>query len=464
MSRTADDEEALMREWAAARSGPHPVMPDEEDVEPENIYKGEDREPTMEEVLASIRRVLEEEDEGFDLTGHEVDADTGDTDREEDLMREWAAMAGDGDDENYSSDAMAAEWEAMLGAGSPSVYDGFGVASDVEEVRDATRVLNQDEIDSLLGFDYDHGRGDASGISAIFNSASVNYEHLPLLQRILDVFVKIHSKSLRRHFNDNVEVSIDNILSLRFGDYLNSIPLPVMMRPFYSPELDGDMLFVYDSSLVYSSVDVLLGGRRGTAAMRIEGRPYTGIERELVGDTINVAIDDLAEAFKPVISLSFNPKDVETNPRFVPIAKPMEAVIVAKIRIDLEDRGGRVELCIPYSTLERYMSVLRQNHIGDRWGNDTWWKEQIGKIVPDLPIEITVGSPTYKLDIDTIKSLVAGDTLVTNISATNLSVYASNVEIGTGSLGQTRGKVAVQLAKVLGDTEEMEKEDDNAKD
>jgi flagellar motor switch protein FliM len=32
---------------------------------------------------------------------------------------------------------------------------------------------------------------------------------------------------------------------------------------------------VVDSAMIYSIVDVLLGGRRGTAAMRIEGRPYT---------------------------------------------------------------------------------------------------------------------------------------------------------------------------------------------
>jgi flagellar motor switch protein FliM len=29
-------------------------------------------------------------------------------------------------------------------------------------------------------------------------------------------------------------------------------------------------------------IDVLLGGRRGTAAIRIEGRPYTTIETSLV--------------------------------------------------------------------------------------------------------------------------------------------------------------------------------------
>src|SRR5690606_40516309 len=67
--------------------------------------------------------------------------------------------------------------------------------------------------------------------------------------------------------------SLDNISSIRFGDYLNSIPLPAILAVFRAEELDNYGLLTVDSNLIYSIVDVLLGGRRGTAALRIEGRP-----------------------------------------------------------------------------------------------------------------------------------------------------------------------------------------------
>ncbi len=50
-----------------------------------------------------------------------------------------------------------------------------------------------------------------------------------------------------------------------------------MLAVFKAEEWDNFGLITVDSSLIYSIVDVLLGGRRGTAAMRIEGRPYTTI-------------------------------------------------------------------------------------------------------------------------------------------------------------------------------------------
>src|SRR4029077_18244316 len=95
------------------------------------------------------------------------------------------------------------------------------------------RVLNQNEIDSLLGVD-DGGNAaaDNSGIRAIIDSALVSYERLPMLEVVFDRLVRMMSTSLRNFTSDNVEVSIDNITSIRFGDYLNSIPLPAMLTVF----------------------------------------------------------------------------------------------------------------------------------------------------------------------------------------------------------------------------------------
>ena len=44
--------------------------------------------------------------------------------------------------------------------------------------------------------------------------------------------IRLLSTSLRNFFQDNVEVTLDNITSVRFGDYLNSIPLPVQLAVF----------------------------------------------------------------------------------------------------------------------------------------------------------------------------------------------------------------------------------------
>src|SRR6218665_3477484 len=170
--------------------------------------------------------------------------------------------------------------------------DAFGALGDAESGV-AERVLNQDEIDSLLGFDLgDDDGSERSGIRAIINSALVSYERLPMLEIVFDRLVRLMTTSLRNFTSDNVEVSLDNISSIRFGDYLNSIPLPAILAAFRAGELDNYGLLTADSNLLYSIVGVLLGGRRGPAALRIEGRPYTTIERVLVQPIIEVVLND----------------------------------------------------------------------------------------------------------------------------------------------------------------------------
>ncbi|WP_222873168.1 hypothetical protein [Hankyongella ginsenosidimutans] len=107
----------------------------------------------------------------------------------------------------------------------------MGAHGERRQLRGAAsgRVLDQDEIDSLLGFDGDADEGARTGIQAIINSSLVSYERLPMLDVIFDRLVRLMTTSLRNFTSDNIEVSLDNITSVRFGDYLNSVPLPAMM-------------------------------------------------------------------------------------------------------------------------------------------------------------------------------------------------------------------------------------------
>jgi flagellar motor switch protein FliM len=142
--------------------------------------------------------------------------------------------------------ALAAAWGAELEDDSA---DG---AAETIKVAPA-RVLNQAEIDSLLGFgDGPDGAETTSGMQRIISSGLVSYERLPMLEIVFDRLVRIMSTSLRNFTSDNVEVSIDNIVSLRFGDYLNSIPLPAMLAVFKAEEWDNYGLMVIDSAMIYS--------------------------------------------------------------------------------------------------------------------------------------------------------------------------------------------------------------------
>src|SRR3546814_21074970 len=51
--------------------------------------------------------------------------------------------------------------------------------------------------------------------------------------------------------------------------------------------------------------------------------------------------------------------------------------MLAKLRIDMEDRGGRLELLIPYATLEPVRELLLQMFMGEKFGRDSIWENHL---------------------------------------------------------------------------------------
>jgi flagellar motor switch protein FliM len=357
----------------------------------------------------------------------------------DDINTGQPADGADGDDQ----DALADEWEAMVAGGD----DDDVAADDLAAGGQSTRVLNQDEIDSLLGFDEGHDQeGDRSGIQAILNSALVSYERLPMLEVVFDRLVRMMSTSLRNFTSDNVEVSLDNIASIRFGDYLNSIPLPAMLSVFKAEEWDNYGLITVDSALIYSIVDVLLGGRRGTAAMRIEGRPYTTIERSLVERMVHVALADLSAAFEPLSPVTFRFDRLETNPRFATISRPSNAAIVAKLRIDMEDRGGRMELLIPYATLEPVRELLLQMFMGEKFGRDSIWETHLAEELwmTDVDLEAVLDEQVMRLR--EVFHWRVGSRLMLNASPdSKVQLKCGDVSMYFGRMGRKGDHIAVRI-------------------
>ncbi|MFM2044980.1 MAG: hypothetical protein RLY86_3556 [Pseudomonadota bacterium] len=345
-------------------------------------------------------------------------------------------------EELSEEERMAAEWAALADEGG----DGFG---DMGGGGGSTRVLNQDEIDSLLGFDKDgSGDGDNTGVMALVNSALVNYERLPMLEIVFDRLVRMMSTSLRNFTSDNVEVSLDQISSVRFGDYLNSIPLPAMLAVFKAEEWDNYGLMVIDSALIYSIVDVLLGGRRGTAAMRIEGRPYTTIERNLVERMVHVVLSDLSAAFDPLSPVTFRFDRLETNPRFATIARQANAAVLVKLRIDMEDRGGRLELLIPYATLEPVRELLLQMFMGEKFGRDSIWETHLASELWNTDIHLSAVLDEIVLPLNEVLSWRVGSRVLLNVTPEDtIDLRCGDVPMFLGRMGRKGGNIAVRIDK-----------------
>ncbi|ABD87071.1 flagellar motor switch protein FliM [Rhodopseudomonas palustris] len=370
------------------------------------------------------------------------------------IAAQWEAQMASEDPEeaaknaaaNELTGAMADQWAAMVEDGSRDLGNTTGTGKSGGE-----RVLTQEEIDNLLGFSIGEiNLDDHSGIRAIIDSAMVSYERLPMLEIVFDRLVRLMTTSLRNFTSDNVEVSLDRITSVRFSDYMSSIPLPAVLSVFKAEEWENFGLATVDSALIYSMIDVLLGGRRGQASMRVEGRPYTTIETNLVKRLVEVVLADAEQAFRPLSPVTFKIDRLETNPRFAAITRPANAAILVRLHIDMEDRGGNIELLLPYATIEPIRAVLMQMFMGEKFGRDPIWEGHLSTEIAQA--EISVDAVLYEAEIPLkqLMRLKVGDTLPLELRADALvAVRCGNVTLTEGRMGRVADRVAIRVTKQL---------------
>lgn len=395
------------------------------------------------------------------------DADDEDAVDQDAMAAEWAAAAGgdDDDEDAVDQDAMAAEWAAAAGGdedGEPEteteamasewadMLAGDDLGTDEPEASEdggeVSRELNQDEIDNLLGFEGGDATQERSGIMALVNTNEVTYERLPMLEVVFDRLERMLTTSVRNFTTENVDINLENITAQRFGDYLNSVPLPAMISVFKAVEWDNFGLITVDSPMIYSIVDVLLGGRRGTVPMRIEGRPYTTIEASLVERLIRLVLADFSQAFAPITPVQFRFERIETNPRFAAIARPGNACVVFKMRIDMQDRGGGLEFLIPYATLEPARDLLLQMFMGEKFGRDSIWEGHLANEIWQTDVDLEAVLDQHNISLKEVMNLKVGSTLPLNTSADDeITLRCGDVAMLSGKIGRIGDNLAIQI-------------------
>lgn len=345
-----------------------------------------------------------------------------------------------------ADDAAAAEWASMLELEEKKAADPNAAAPAEGET---PKVLSQDEIDSLLGFDVkkDSSGAKTEGIFAILDKSMTAYEKLPMMEVVFDRLVRQLSTSLRNFTSENVDVSLDSMTSIRFDDYLNSIPLPALLIVFRAVEWENFGIVTVDSSHIYSMVDILLGGRKSDRPVRIEGRPYTTIEQDIVKRMVDVVLADMSAAFEPLSPITFHFERLETNPRFATITRPGNPALLVKFRVDMaDDRGGALEILLPHTTLEPVRDLLLQMFMGENFGKDTVWEKYLGKELRATNIEVEAIFNEKIVTLKDVMSLKVGSTMLLDCSPEDdITLRCGGIPVTTGTLGRVKDNIAVSI-------------------
>lgn len=312
--------------------------------------------------------------------------------------------------------------------------------------------MSREQIDTLFGDGAapDDPTETANGLERIINAGLVAYERLPMLEVVFDRLMRVVSSSLRNFTNDNVDVSLDGINSMRFGDYLNSVRASCIFAVFKAEEWENYGLMVIDSALTYSMVDVLLGGSRNPRPLNVEGRPHTTIERALVEKMVRLILTDLSIGFDPICAVNFKFERLEVDTRFAAICRSSNAVFLTRMRVEMDDRGGMIDVILPYATLEPVRDLLVQQFMGEKFGRDSVWENNLGDHLRDTSVVLDAVLAEQTMKFSELAELKPGSVLMLDQElGAPVKLRCGSVPLFSGKTGRKKEQMAIRIEEDL---------------
>jgi len=293
------------------------------------------------------------------------------------------------------------------------------------------QVLSQDEVDALLNAvnddPSDAGSGSVSSKSSsidilgdveetdaniqpydLTNQDRVIRGRMPILEIIYERFIRQFRVSLSNSLRKISTISMISTDLLKFGEFVNTLPIPSCMCIMRFNELRGPALIVFESKLAYAIIDSYFGGT-DRPFTKIEGKEFTSIELSFMRRVMDIAITDLEEAWAPVHKIDAQYVRTEINPQFVGVVPPSDVIITTTFEVEFESASGTIMVVIPYSTIEPIKQKLSSSFQADNDVVDTLWTRSLQEHVNTAEATAIVKLGETEMTIGDLVSLQVGD-------------------------------------------------------
>ncbi len=321
-----------------------------------------------------------------------------------------------------------------------------------------SEVLSQSEIDALL-FAVSSGSVETAPAEAtseekkndwiaydLTSQEKIYHGKLVGLNGIHDRFARLLRVTLSNYFKKNVTISVTNTDYLKFGDYLANIVLPSSLNLLVMPKLQGHMLMMVTSKLLYALVDAYYGGIERPFAKLGTREEFTSIENNMIRKICAMAVSDLKEAWRLNYSLDIEYSRMESNPAFIGSIHASDLVAVVNFDVEFENLSGPFILAIQLRALDPIQHHLSVNvttefdrEVG-QWRQH--WLKEIAQTELDVRVELGRSSKSLK-DVQVWKS---GDVLALNQdSSSPVQIMIEGIPKLQGMMGVYRGNVAVRI-------------------
>ncbi|MGB0663618.1 MAG: flagellar motor switch protein FliM [Pontibacterium sp.] len=317
-------------------------------------------------------------------------------------------------------------------------------------------LLSQDEIDALLhggdggddGAEEEVESSDPGGVQPydLASNDRVVRGRMPTLDMINERFARQARSSIFSLLRKPADVASAGVQILKYSDFVATLFVPTSMTLVRVPPLRGTGMYILDAKLVYKIVDCFYGGDGRHA--KIEGRELTSTEIRLVRKVVDSFCDDMAEAWASTFPLKFAYLGHEMNPSMANAINGTDVVVVSTFQVDLETGSGDFYVVYPYSMVEPLRDKLVTSVQTGQDDHNTRWQEALQRDIMLAKMRIDITLSQVPMRLADVVELKKGDLIPIEIPE-KVKVKVNRVPVFEAELGESRGKVAAKIVKVI---------------
>jgi flagellar motor switch protein FliM len=321
-----------------------------------------------------------------------------------------------------------------------------------------SEVLSQGEVDALLRgvgdgdveteTDVPDDEVEATGYD-LTSQEKIIRGRLPTLDIINSMFSRLFRSTFTSMMRKSVDVSVVSTDSIKFGEFLRSLPLPSSLHIFRMEPFRGHGLMVIESKLVFTVVDNFFGGT-GKDEAKITGRDFSFIEIRMIKNVVLAALEDIEKAWKPVHPVTTTYVRSEVNPQFAAIVPPEDLVLVLNFDIELETAAGALTICLPFASIEPVLPKLKAQFQSEELEVDQVWVNRLRAELLLTEVETVAELGTAEVTSAELLKFKVGDTLMLKEDADNPVVLKiEGIPKLRGFPGTSKGNKAVQISEII---------------
>jgi flagellar motor switch protein FliM len=114
----------------------------------------------------------------------------------------------------------------------------------------------------------------------------------------------------------------------------------------------------------------------------------------------------------------------------------------------MEDRGGKLEILLPYATLEPVRELLLQQFMGEKFGRDSIWETHLAEELRHTDIGLDVVLDEQIIPLSTVLNLKVGDRIALGVApGAPVSLRCGDITLFAGEMGRKGQRLAVRIEK-----------------